>query len=70
MNERYITSTCRVFNTVYSLAKRCRPFSDVEDEIELQIRNDTHEHSMGLLPGDYCLAFYLNKSGDSVCVIT
>ena len=39
MNERYTASTCRVFNTVYSLAKRCRPFSDVEDEIELQIRN-------------------------------
>ena len=39
MNERYIASTCRVCNTVYRLAKRCRPFSDVEDEIELQIRN-------------------------------
>ena len=39
MNERYIASTCRVFNTVYSLAKRCRPFSDIKDEIELQIRN-------------------------------
>ena len=39
MNERYIASTYRVFNTVYSLAKRSRPFSDVEDEIELQIRN-------------------------------
>jgi len=39
MNERYIASTCRVFNTVYSLAKRCRPFSDVENEIELQTRN-------------------------------
>ena len=39
MNERYIASTCRAFNTVYSLAKRCRPFSDINDEIELQIRN-------------------------------
>ena len=39
MNERYIASTCRVFNTVYSLAKRCRPFSDIKNEIELQIRN-------------------------------
>ena len=39
MNERYIASTCRVFNTVYFLAKRCRPLSDIEDEIELQIRN-------------------------------
>ena len=35
MNERHIASTCRVFSTVYSLAKRCRPFSDVKDEIEL-----------------------------------
>jgi len=39
MNERYIASPCRVFNTVYSWDKRCRPFSDTEDEIELQIRN-------------------------------
>ena len=39
MNERYIASACRVFNTVYSLAKRCRRFSDIKDEIELQIRN-------------------------------
>ena len=38
-NEKYIRSTCKVFNTVYSLAKRCRPFSDIEDEIELQIKN-------------------------------
>ena len=38
-NEKYIRSTCKVFNTVYSLAKRSRPFSDVEDEIELQIKN-------------------------------
>ena len=39
MNERYIASTCRVFNTVYSSAKKSRPFSDIKDEIELQIRN-------------------------------
>ena len=39
MNETYIASTCRVFNTVYSLAKKCRPFSDIKGEIELQIRN-------------------------------
>ena len=39
MNEGSIASTCRVFDTVYSLAKRCRPFSDIKDEIELQIRN-------------------------------
>ncbi|XP_048356244.1 E3 SUMO-protein ligase KIAA1586-like [Sphaerodactylus townsendi] len=38
MTEEYL-STCRVFNTVYSLAKRCQPFSDIEDEIEVQIKN-------------------------------
>ena len=38
MNEIYTAPTCRVFNTVYSLAKRSRPFSDIEDKIELQIR--------------------------------
>jgi len=40
MNDRYIASTCRVFNTVYTLAKRCWQFSDMKDEIELQIRNE------------------------------
>ena len=39
MNEGYIASTCRVFNAVYSLAKRCRLFSNIKDEIKLQIRN-------------------------------
>lgn len=39
MNEKYIRSTCKVFNTVYSMAKRCRPFSDIEDEIALQVKN-------------------------------
>ena len=39
MNEGSIASTCRIFDTVYSLAKRCRPFSDIKDEIELQITN-------------------------------
>ena len=38
-NEKYIRSTYKVFNTVYSLAKRSRPFSNVEDQIELQIKN-------------------------------
>ena len=32
-------STIKVFNTVYSLAKRSRPFCDIEHEIELQIKN-------------------------------
>ena len=41
MNQKDIASTCRVFNTVYSIAKRCRLFSDVEDAIELQVKNGT-----------------------------
>lgn len=39
VDQKDIDSTNRVFNTVYSLAKRGRPFSDVEDEIDLQIKN-------------------------------
>ncbi|XP_063805906.1 E3 SUMO-protein ligase KIAA1586-like [Pseudophryne corroboree] len=39
MNKKYFSTTCRVFNTVYSLSKRCKPFSDIEDEIELQMKN-------------------------------
>ena len=39
LNQKRIQSTCRVFNTVYSLVKRNRPFSDIEDEVELQIKN-------------------------------
>ncbi|XP_055384099.1 E3 SUMO-protein ligase KIAA1586-like [Condylostylus longicornis] len=39
INEKFIASTTKVFNTVYSLAKRNRPFSDLEDEIELQVKN-------------------------------
>ncbi|XP_058030101.1 E3 SUMO-protein ligase KIAA1586-like, partial [Ahaetulla prasina] len=39
MNERHIQTTCRVFNTVYSLAQRCKSFSDIEDEIEMQIKS-------------------------------
>ena len=39
LNKKHVDTTNRVFNTVYSLAKRSRPFSDVEDEIELQIKN-------------------------------
>lgn len=35
----YIDSTNRVLNAAYSLAKRSRPFSDVEDEIHLQMKN-------------------------------
>ena len=39
LNQKRIQSACRVFNTVYSLVKRNRPFSDIEDEVELQIKN-------------------------------
>uniref|UniRef100_A0ABM5GK37 LOW QUALITY PROTEIN: E3 SUMO-protein ligase KIAA1586 homolog n=1 Tax=Pogona vitticeps TaxID=103695 RepID=A0ABM5GK37_9SAUR len=39
LNKKYFSSTCRVFNTIYSLSKRCKPFSDIEDEIELQMKN-------------------------------
>ena len=39
MNEKYLTTTCRIFNTVYSLTRRCKPFSDIDDEIELQTKN-------------------------------
>ena len=42
LNQKHAASTCRLFNTVYSLAKRSRPFSDIEDEIELQIKNGAH----------------------------
>ncbi|XP_075053943.1 E3 SUMO-protein ligase KIAA1586-like [Mixophyes fleayi] len=39
MNKKYFSTTCRVFNTIYSLTKRCKPFLDIEDEIELQMKN-------------------------------
>ncbi|XP_075040070.1 E3 SUMO-protein ligase KIAA1586-like [Mixophyes fleayi] len=39
MNKKYFSTTCRVFNTIDSLTKRCKPFSDIEDEIELQMKN-------------------------------
>ena len=39
LNQKRIQCTCRVFNTVYSLVKQNRPFSDIEDEVELQIKN-------------------------------
>ena len=39
LNQKRIQPTCRVFNTVYSLVKQNRPFSDIEDEVELQIKN-------------------------------
>ncbi|XP_026555953.1 E3 SUMO-protein ligase KIAA1586-like isoform X2 [Pseudonaja textilis] len=38
-NEKYLHTTCRVFNTVYCLAKSCKPFSDIKEEIEVQIKN-------------------------------
>ena len=39
LNKKRIQSTCRVFNTVYSLVKLNWPFSNIQDEIELQIKN-------------------------------
>ena len=40
LNQKRIQSTCRVFNTVYGLVKQNRPFSDIENEVELQIKNE------------------------------
>ena len=37
--KKHMDFTIKVFNTVYSLAKRSRPFCDIEHEIELQIEN-------------------------------
>ena len=42
LNKNYIKSTIKVVNTVYNLAKRNRPFSDIENKIELQIKNGVH----------------------------
>ena len=39
LNEKHMDSTIKVFNTMYSLAKRNRPFCDIEHEIELQIKH-------------------------------
>ena len=39
LNQKRIQSTCRVLNTVYSLVKQNRPFSDIEDAVEPQIKN-------------------------------
>ena len=39
LNQKRIQSTCRVFNTVYSLVKQNRPFFNIEDEVELQMKN-------------------------------
>ncbi|XP_070792218.1 E3 SUMO-protein ligase KIAA1586-like [Pituophis catenifer annectens] len=34
MNEKFEQTTCRVFNTVYSLAQRSKPFSDIKEEMD------------------------------------
>ena len=39
MNQKHLETTARIFNFVYSIAKRNRPFSDIEDEIDLQTKN-------------------------------
>uniref|UniRef100_A0A2D4J866 DUF4371 domain-containing protein n=1 Tax=Micrurus lemniscatus lemniscatus TaxID=129467 RepID=A0A2D4J866_MICLE len=36
MSDKYLATTCRVFLIVYSLAQRCKPFSDIEGQVELQ----------------------------------
>ena len=38
-NEKFMSSTCKIFNTVYSLAKVNRLYSDIEQLTELQIKN-------------------------------
>ncbi|XP_070599993.1 E3 SUMO-protein ligase KIAA1586 homolog [Erythrolamprus reginae] len=37
--ENYEQTVCRVFNTIYSLAQRCKPLTDIEGQIEVQIKN-------------------------------
>ena len=39
MIEKHIASTCKLFKTIPSLAKMSRPFSDVEDAIDFQLKN-------------------------------
>lgn len=39
LNERQISTTCKVFRTVYSIAKRNLPFAQVTKSIELQMLN-------------------------------
>uniref|UniRef100_A0A8C0QS39 DUF4371 domain-containing protein n=1 Tax=Chelonoidis abingdonii TaxID=106734 RepID=A0A8C0QS39_CHEAB len=39
--EQNIAITSKIFNIVYSLVKRNRPMSDMEDEVELQIENES-----------------------------
>ena len=38
MNHKHMASTCKLSNTFNSLAKRSRPFSNIEDAIELQLK--------------------------------
>ena len=53
LNDKYMDSTNRVFNTIYSLAKRNRPFSDVKDEIQLQMKNGL-DLGIGLHSAENC----------------
>ncbi|CAM5084859.1 unnamed protein product [Eretmochelys imbricata] len=41
VTEKNIAITSKIFNIVCSLVKRNRPMSDMEDEVELQIKNET-----------------------------
>ena len=42
VNEKFADPTRKIFNTVYSKAKRCRPFPDIQKEIELQAKNELY----------------------------
>ncbi|CAM5173348.1 unnamed protein product [Eretmochelys imbricata] len=41
VTEKNLAISSKNFNIVYSLVKRNRPMSDMEDEVELQIKNET-----------------------------
>ena len=42
LNQKHVQSTCRVFDTMYSLVKRNRPFFDIDNEVQLQIKNGVY----------------------------
>ena len=39
MNQKHFAFTCKLFNTVYSLARSSRPFFDMKGAIELQLKS-------------------------------
>ena len=40
LNQKCMQSTCTVSDTVHSLVKQNRPFSDIMNEVKLQIKNE------------------------------